>query len=181
MKFDLKNRQQLLALVAGAVIGLFALDRLVIGPLLASWKGRSETIVRLRESIKKGQAMIERETITRNAWHDMRKNTLSADTSQAEKTLLEAFDQWSRESRVTVNSIKPQWKRGATAEHSLLECRVDAAGDLGTLAKFLYEVEKSDLALRIDSVELTASDTRGRQLSLGLFVSGLRLAPLTDN
>lgn len=93
MKFDLKNRQQLLALIAGAVIGLFALDRLVIGPLLASWKGRSETIVRLRESIKKGQAMIERETITRNAWHDMRKNTLPADTSQAEKTLLEAFDQ----------------------------------------------------------------------------------------
>ena len=181
MKFDLKNRQQLLALFAGAVIGLFALDRLVVGPLYASWVGRTKSIAALRESITKGQSLIERETITRSVWNDMRKNTLPVDTSQAEKTLLEAFDLWSRESRVTVNSIKPQWKRGATAEHSLLECRVDAAGDLGTLAKFLYEVEKSELALRIDSVELTASDTRGRQLSLGLFVSGLRLAPLTDN
>lgn len=181
MNLDLKNRQQLLALIAGAIIALFALDRLVITPLLASWKNRSETIGRLRESIKKGQALIEREEITRGAWNDMRKNTLPTDTSQAEKTLLEAFDRWSRESRVTVNSIKPQWKRGATVEHSLLECRVDAAGDLGTLAKFMYEVEKSDLALRIDSVELTANDTSGRQLTLGLFVSGLRLAPLTEN
>lgn len=181
MKFDFKNRQQLLALFAGAVIGLFALDRLVVGPLYASWVGRTKSIAALRESITKGQSLIERETITRSAWNDMRKNTLPADTSQAEKTLLEAFDLWSRESLVTVNSIKPQWKRGATAEHSLLECRVDAAGDLGTLAKFLYEVEKSDLALRIDSVELTASDTRGQQLNLGLFVSGLRLAPLADN
>ena len=180
MNFDLKNRQQLLALFAGAVIGLFVLDRLVVTPIVASWKTRSETIVKLRESIRKGRSLIERETITRNAWNDMRKNTLPADTSQAEKTLLEAFDRWSRESRVTVNSIKPQWKRGAVATHSLLECRVDAAGDLGTLAKFLYEVEKSDLALRIDSVELTANDTGGRQLSLGLFVTGLRLAPLTD-
>jgi hypothetical protein len=178
---NLKNRQQLLIVVASAVVALFVLDRLVIGPLTTSWKQRSETIGKLRESIKQGQSLVDRETITRGAWHDMRRNTLPGNASQAEKALLEAFDQWSRESRVTVNSIKPQWKRGATDDYSLLECRVDAAGDLGTLTKFLYEVEHSEMALRIEAVELTARDNDGKQLALGLSVSGLRLAPLGNN
>ncbi len=178
---NLKNRQQLLIVAAGLVVALFVLDRLVIGPLTTSWKQRSETISRLRESINQGQSLVDREPITRGAWNDMRRNTLPVNASQAEKTLLEAFDQWSRESRVTVNSIKPQWKRGATEGYSLLECRIDAAGDLGTLTKFLYEVEHSEMALRVEAVELTARDNDGKQLALGLLVSGLRLAPLGDN
>lgn len=178
---NLKNRQTLLTVIAIAVVGLFLLDRVVFTPLLAGWKKRAETIAELRESIRKGQSMIARETNTRRVWNDMRKNTLPANASQAEKTVLEAFDRWTRESRITVNSIKPQWKRGETDDYSLLECRIDGAGDIGTLTKFLHEVEQSEMALRIDSVEVTARDTDGRQLALGLSVSGLRLAPLDEN
>lgn len=176
-----KQRQQLLLILTGVVVALFAADSLIITPLTASWKQRSETIAGLRESIDKGRSMIEREQHTRRAWNDLRKNTLPANASQAEKNLLEAFDQWSRETRVTVSSIKPQWKRGVNEEYSLLECRVDASGELDRLAKFLYEVEQSEIALRIESVELTARDTSGRQLVMGLMVSGLRLQPLEAN
>jgi hypothetical protein len=125
--------------------------------------------------------MINREHLTRAAWNDMRRNTLPANASQAERSVLEAFDQWSRHSGVTVNSIRPQWKRGETEQYSLLECRIDAAGDLDTLTKFLYAVEHSEMALRIESVELTARDNDGRQLALGLSVTGLRLQPLEEN
>jgi len=178
---NLKNRQPVLTLIAGTVAALFVLDQAVIGPLTKTWRRRSENIAALRESIKKGQSLIDRETITRGIWSEMRRNTLPADASQSEKTVLEAFDRWSKESGVTVNSIKPQWKRGSTEDYSLLECRVDAAGDLNTIAKLLYEMEHTDLALRIESVELTARDNEGRQLALGLSVSGLRLTPLNEN
>jgi hypothetical protein len=77
-----------------------------------------------------------------------------------------------------VASIKPQWKRGQTSQYSLLECRVDVTGSLPALVRFLHEVEKSPLALRIDSLELNARDESGGKLSLGLLVSGLRLVPL---
>ncbi len=176
-----KNRQQMLMIVAGAAVGYFVLDQAVISPLVKSWKGRSESVARLRSSIQKGKSMMGRESVTRGLWNDIRKTTLPTDASQSEKTLLEAFDRWSQDSRVTINSIKPQWKRGTTEDYSLLECRVDAAGDLSTLAKFLYEVEHSDMALRIESLELASRDNDGRQLALGLSVSGLRLAPLDEN
>lgn len=177
---NLKNRQQLLVVVAGVLVAIFVLDRAVVGPLIQSWRTRTESMKRLRESIQKGQALLDRESITRGRWNELRKATLPADAAESEKALLEAFDRWSQLSRVTVNSIKPQWKRGSTADCSLLECRVDASGSLSTLARFLYEVEQSELALRVEAVELASRDNDGRQLALGLTVSGLRLTPLGE-
>ena len=175
------NRQQILLFVAGAIIALFLLDKVLITPITASWKKRSETIAQLKESIRSGKTMIDREQITNSRWNSMRRNTLPNNASQAEESVLEAFDEWSRETRISVSSIKPQWKRGESEEYSLLECRVDAAGSIGSLSDFLKAVEESPMALRIDSVEIASRDINGQRLTLGLLVSGLRLSPLELN
>jgi hypothetical protein len=41
--------------------------------------------------------------------------------------------------------------------------------------KFLYDVEKSPTALKLQEMELTSKDDNGRQIGLGLQVSGLIL------
>jgi hypothetical protein len=55
------------------------------------------------------------------------------------------------------------------------ECRVDAAGDLGKLSRFIYSVERDPMALKLELVELGARDKEGQQISLGLQLSGLVL------
>jgi len=87
----------------------------------------------------------------------MRTNTLPIETSAAESLVLKAFDRWSQESRISITSIKPQWKHNAD-EYMTLECRVDAFGNLPTLTRFLYDVEKDPLALKIDALEITTRD-----------------------
>jgi hypothetical protein len=52
---------------------------------------------------------------------------------------------------------------------------VEASGNLGTLSQFLYDIEKDPMALKLESVELSAHDTGGQQLTLGLQLSGLVL------
>ena len=42
---------------------------------------------------------------------------------------------------------------------------------------FLYEVEKDPVGLKVDSVEISSRDDNGRQLALGLQVSGLLINP----
>jgi len=61
-----------------------------------------------------------------------------------------------------------------------LECRVDAFGNLSALTRFLYDVEKDPLALKVDALEITTRDNDGQQLSLALQVSGLLLTPSTQ-
>lgn len=171
-------RQRLLAIIAIAIVALFALDRLVFSPLVDSWKNRSGELAKLRKSIEQGSMLIQRESHTRNMWNDIRKSTLPVNASQAEKELLAAFEKWSADSRVSISSIRPQWKRGATDDYSVLECRVDAAGTLPVLAKFLYSIESSPIAVKMESVELTARDNNGDQIALGLLISAVRLAAL---
>jgi hypothetical protein len=174
-----ENRQKFLLIAAACIVGIYLLDLVVIGPLTASWKERSDEIAKLKADIEKGKGVIQNEQSIRRRWNEMRKNTLAFDVSAAEQELLGAFNNWAQNSRVTVTSTKPQWKRGTLSEdYSLLECRVDAMGSMSTVARFLYEVEHSPMALKIESVELSTRDNSGGQIALGLLVSGLRLKPM---
>lgn len=172
------NRQRWLVIAAATVVGLLILDRLLLTPLTAHWDRRTAEIARLGKSLAGGRGIVERADRTHQLWNEIQAGALPFDPASAEQTLLSAFDQWGRTAGIELGSIKPQWKRGANPRYSTLECRIDASGTLATLTRFLYEVEKSPLALRIDSVELAARDDRGQKLSLGLLVSGLRFSPL---
>ena len=106
----------------------------------------------------------------------MNTNTLPENVSAAENQVLRAFDRWSQDSQISIASIKPQWKQ-AGEDYMTYECRADAFGSLQAITRFLYEIEKDPMALKIESVEINARDNNGQQLSLGLQVSGLRLNP----
>ena len=165
-------------ILAGAAVLLLVLDSLVFTPLTKTWQAHSAEIARLQKNVTEGRGMITNAARTQARWAEMQSQALPKEPAQAEQDLISAFDRWGRSSNIELGSIKPQWKRGGTNRYSQLECRVDATGTLATLSRFLYEVEKSTLALRVDSVELTARDENGQKLTLGLLVSGLRFAPL---
>jgi len=176
MNLDPKNRQHLLLILAAIGVALLAGDRLVVSPLIKAWQDRTTRIAKLRRDLDQGHQLLLSERSVRERWDSMRTNTLPEDVSVAEGGVLKAFDRWSKDSRISITSVKPQWKRNAE-DHVTLECRVDAFGSLSTVARFLYEVERDPLALRVDLVEITSRDSEGAQLTLGLQVSGLLLNP----
>ena len=171
---QIKNRQQLLMIVAGVAFGLLLGDALVFSPLVKLWKARSARIVELQRKVKEGDALTRRDAAIQSRWSGMRSNTLTNNPSMAEQQVLGAFDDWSRRARISVNSITPQWKRDSD-DYTTLECRVDASGSVGTLRTFLFLMEKDPMALKIESVEITSRDKDGQNLSLGLQISGLVL------
>ena len=57
-----------------------------------------------------------------------------------------------------------------------VDWRVEASGDLGTLSQFLYDIEKGPMALKLESVDLSARDDTGQQFTLGLQINGLALS-----
>ena len=177
MKLTPQNRQKVLLIATAAAVALYVLDAVLITPLTKTWQTHAAEIVKLKKDVARGRSLIERGPQTQRKWAEMQAGALPKDAAQAEQDLISAFDRWGRDNRIELGSIKPQWKRG-TDRYSTLECRVDATGTLATLSRFLYELEKSPIALRVDSVELTARDEGGNKLTLGLIVSGLRMAPL---
>ncbi len=172
----IKSRQQLLAIIAIGAIAFLAIDRLVIRPLQNSWTQRSSRLVDLKQSVTRGAYLLERQDIIHTRWERMRSQTLPAQPSTAQDLVLKSFDRWAKESGASIGSIRPQWK-GTEPEYALLECRADASGDLASIARFLYELEKDPLALKVDLLEMTSNDNNGKQITLVLQVSGLLLTP----
>ena len=171
---QIKNRQQLLIIAAIAAVALFAGDRLLLSPFLKAWGGRATRIAELRKQIAQGKMLVQREQSIRGRWQQMSRNTLPSNTSAAEQRVFKAIDLWAQNSGVAISAITPQWKHDSD-DYVTFECRVDAAGDLGKLNRFLYSVEREPMALRMQLVELGARDKEGQQLSLGLQLSGLVL------
>jgi hypothetical protein len=170
----IENRQRLLTIVAGAVIALYAADKAVLEPLIASLKQRSTRITNLRQKLADERQLLQREKTLRSRWDFVRTNTLPDNPSLAEQQVFKAFDRWSQESRISITSITPQMKHDAD-EYSTIEFRVEASGNLASVSRFLYEIEKDPMALKLETTEISARDAEGQQLSLGLQVSGLVL------
>ena len=171
MKF--KDRQQMLLVIAIGGLAILGLQRLVFNRLSALWSERSKRITELKKLVGDGTVTLDREHVIRTRWDSMRTNTLPSNRSAAESQVFTAFDRWSQESKISISSIKPQWQ--PNEDYTTLECRADGSGNLQALTRFLYNLEKGPPALRLESVEITARDNQGQQLTLGLQVSGLLL------
>ena len=171
----LKNRQQLLAFLAIAGVTFLVADKVIIGPLWDGWKARSTRIAELKKSVNQGTLLLQRESVIHSRWDNMRTNTLPENTSLAQDEMLQAFERWSQDSRISVSSIRPQWKR-AGDDYMTLECRADAFGSMQALTRFLFDMEKDPLALKVESVEITSRDNDGQTLGLAVQVSGLLLS-----
>jgi len=170
----IENRQHVLIVLVAVAAALLVGNSLIYEPLSKWWSSRSQQIVQLRKEVNDGKALLVREQGIRGHWEQMRTNTLPNNSSLAEQQVLKAFDTWARDSRATVTGIMPQWKSDSD-DYQTLNCRVEASGSLATLSQFLYDIEKDPMALKLESVELSAHDTGGQQLTLGLQISGLVL------
>jgi len=166
----LTKREIILGLSTAAVV----LTAFVLMPLAGVWSSRQAQIRELRARVSDGNQVIRSEARTRSHWADMQANALPANTSLAEQQLFKAVDEWSHSSGSEVTSLMPQWKNDST-NYMTLSCRVETSGDLGALSKFLYDVERGPMAVRLDSVELTERDKDGQQLTMSAEINGLAL------
>lgn len=171
-----KNRQKFLIILTIAVVVLYAGDMLVYEPLAKWFSGRTQTITTLRQKVKDGTAVMRREVGIRGEWDSMRTNTLPANGSLAEQQLLKSIDRWASQTGTEITDILPQWKSDAD-EYVTLNCRVEAGGNLSSLMQFLYEVKRSPMALKMDSVQINSRDATGQQMTMSLQISGLVLVP----
>jgi Tfp pilus assembly protein PilO len=171
---NLKNRQDFLVVLVIAAAGLFVGVNFIFTPLQHWWGDRQSQIRALREKVRDGTMTLRREAYTRADWDQMRTNALPPVTSQAEQTFLKAMDQWGTDSGATITSLAPQWKSDST-NYMTLDCRVESEGDLSSLSRLIYLIEKGPMAVRLDTVELSSHDNAGQQMTLGMEINGLAL------
>jgi hypothetical protein len=169
-----KNRETLLKIGVGVVVGLFVLDRMVLGPAIEAWKAQGERLAEVRQKVERGRGLIEREKSIRGRWNEMRRSDLAEDHSEAENDVFKGIARWASASRVSFTNLTPQW-RNHDEGYDTFECRATATGTQDSLGRLLYEIESDALPMRIEECELSTRDNKGQQLALSVRFSAVRI------
>src|SRR5450432_805341 len=160
-----EQRQTLLKIVAGAIVGLFLLDYMVISPATARWHDQRERIAALREKVQRGQQLLDRENSIRTKWAEMQRANLPKDAATAENAAYKAVARWVGASRISITNLTPQWQNHEEG-YDTLECRIAANGDQVSLGRFIYELEIDPMPVNFAECEITTRDPHGTQLTM---------------
>jgi hypothetical protein len=176
---QIKNRQQFLTILTLTAVGLLAIDRIISPPLTKLWNDRSREIATLKTQVHDGELMKHRKDYLRTRWAEIQASSLPNDMTAAEQQFYNGLNRWLSFSYANLAGVAPTWKPVNDPTYKTLECRVDVAGSIDQVARFLYSLETDPMALKVQSIEMTAKDANGTTINMGVQVSALVLTSAT--
>ncbi len=171
-----QKRQRMLLIGAIVSVTLLFGNQLVFTPLTAFWKGRSERIETLNADIEKGERLLNNQRRYRRVITDVERDSLPENQFEAEGIVVQALNQWSRDSRLNLTKIDSVLVSKNRDLPRMLAFRVTGIGDRSAVYSFLYFLETAPLALALEEVNIIAADDTGRELTLDLAFTGLLIS-----
>jgi len=171
---NLKNRQQLLIALTVAVVGILALDKLVVSPYVDAWKARNVRIATLEESLRRGPRLLER---TNSLQKPMEESAPSLRLMIGVSPGLQACD----------GLAAAGWTSTRSTRSGAITRRVSAPSRSGPTrggpsGGYPLPVRgATSLAVQLEECELTAHDEKGEQVNLRVRLSGLQLPKKEPN
>lgn len=172
----LSRRERLILIGTLLVIAVFALDRLILTPVLDA---RGEILNQKRDLIRemeKASELFEQKSRVSRKWDEMVNGGLNSDVSSTESIVLNALRTWAQNYGLTLSSIKPEREKGQGAIMQEILFNVACSGNMSSVGQFLWQIENTTLPLRITEFQLGSREEDGKEMSLQMKLSALYLA-----
>jgi len=171
----LSKRERIIVLITLVAVGALVADRLVRAPLAARLGQLQSERRDLTQQKAKALNLFERKKQQEKKWKTVLSEGLRSD-AEAEGMVAKALDQWAGDARLTLTSVKPD--RMASGDKGLKEILfvIAGKGSLDAVAWFLYQVETSELPIKVKHMQLGSTSEAGDSMSLELRISTLYLA-----
>ena len=170
------KRERFLAIGVAAIVGVFALDRLVVGPLSDQWKDLNQKVEAAEKQKEKALKTFKADKQMKKRWAQLAGATLKTDASDADSPLLHNVREWGQDAGLEMSSVKPE-RAEKEKGFDRLTYRVTAAGGMRQLSQFLYEIESSNVPVRVTDVTINSRKDGTDDLSLVLGLSTIYHAP----
>lgn len=176
----MSKREKRIGIVAGVVIGLLALDSVLISPLIARRSDANTRIDNATLDLSRAQQLFANDLRARRAWSELSGDSLRPDASTAESQVLNAARRWAQDAGLTLASLKPE---RSEREQGFVKITVRAtgSGSMRRIAQFLYAVQQSDLPIRVSDIQLDSRSPTSDELSIQLGLATIYLPPEDPN
>lgn len=169
---SMNKRERTIAIVTGAVLGLLALDYLLITPFLDS----REQLVSQREILERDLASAKQTILVshtaRRRWGQFKNAGLQTDASATENNLLNEIRQWSQDAKLSLVALRPD---RASSDNGLQEMtfQVSGQGTMQAISAFVFHVETTQLPVRIREIQIATRTEGKNDLSMQMRISTL--------
>jgi Tfp pilus assembly protein PilO len=171
----LSKRERMIVLITIIAVGALVADRLVRAPLANRLGQLKSERQELAGQVAKAQNLFERKSQQERKWKTLLSEGLRSD-AEAEGLVAKALDKWAEDARLTLTSIKPDRMAGGDKGLKEILFVVAGKGSLDAVAWFLYQVEISELPIKVKHMQLGSTSESGGNMSLELRISALYLA-----
>jgi hypothetical protein len=169
----LSKRERVIVLVTILVVGALVGDRLVLAPIANGLRELGAERQKSLAQVKKAKKLLQqRQQIEQ-------KKALSEglrSDAEAESRVAKALDKWAEDARLALTSVKPDRVAGGDKGLKEIIFVIAGKGSLDAVAWFLYQVETSDLPIKVKHMQLGSTSEAGDNMSLELRISTLYLA-----
>jgi hypothetical protein len=165
----LSKRERMIVFLTIVAVGALAADRLVRAPLttrLGELKNERDLAV--------AQVTKAKNLFARRDSKALRSASLWNDAG-AESQVAKALDKWSQDAGLMLSSVHPERTAGNKGLKEIIFI-VAGKGSLDAVAWFLYQVETSELPIKVKYLQLGSTSEAGDNMSLELRLSALYLA-----
>ena len=163
----MSKRERNIAIAALVVLGLLALDQVVLSPLFERTELAQARAAAAQQEVAAANQTLQRQLLERRRWKKVGGETLRPTAAAAEGQLVNRVPAWAAESGLSLTSIRPD-RVDAAEGFGRISLRVTATGGLADVGRFLFAVENADVPVRVSDFALVTREEGEDDLSMQL-------------
>jgi hypothetical protein len=172
----LSRRERYIVIGTLAVVGLFALDRLLLTPLI---ERRQVVAAQMRletERMERANGLLTNRSRVNRKWNEISGSSLKIDGSTAESQIIRAVNDWALEAGLNLSSAKPE-RAEKEKQFMKITFRANATGNMAAISRFMWRLQTSKVPIRVTDLSITTRRDGVDDLSLDLGISTIYLPP----
>ena len=170
----LSRRERFIAIATGAILGIFALDRLGVEPLLTARSELDGQIASQRSALDRAQRLFTTNRQMNQRWRQIAGTELKSSQSEAESQVIHNVHDWAQESGLALPSLKSE-RAEKEKDFNKLSFRAMGTGTMSQIARFLWRIQTATMPIRITELSITSRKDGTDDLSLTLGISTIQL------
>jgi Tfp pilus assembly protein PilO len=155
MQQKLSPRERNIVYIVGAVLLLFLADRYAWTPYTEARDHLAADLTAAQERHSKTMRLLNDDKANRRAFEQMIADGQKTDPSATESQMLHAIDDWARDARLSLPSVKRE-RMEQDKQFGRIVFRATGAGNMASIARFLWDVQTSKLPTRIVDLQITS-------------------------
>ena len=171
----LSKRERYIAIATVAAVGILALDRFALDPLVAAKTRLDTQVAKCQQNFDKARRLFANSRRKGHLWAEMQNNGLRRrDAAEAESQVLNSIREWAQDAGMSLSSVKPE-RTEKEKDFAKSTFRATGIGGMSQISRFIWHLETATIPLRVSDVQINSRKEGTDDLTVQLGISTIYL------